>query len=93
MLAWDRVVRGEHGGAREGAGRKPLETPKTINVDNIHVERMDRTVRPDGTSAQAGLRRLEKAASAGDPTAADLLRRVVNPNDDMSDHLLNELQP
>jgi hypothetical protein len=37
-----------------------------------------------GNSAQAGLRRLEKAASAGDGNAADLLRRVVDPADAMT---------
>jgi len=86
-------VRGEHGGAREGAGRKPavaadapphdLETGE-INVDIINVEKSDGTIRPTGTSAAHGLRRLEKAASAGDGNAADLLRRVVDPNDAMT---------
>ena len=47
-----------------------------------HVEK--NTERPAGTTAQAGLRRLEKAASAGDGNAADLLRRVVNPADAMT---------
>jgi hypothetical protein len=37
-----------------------------------------------GNSAQAGIRRLEKAASGGDGNAADLLRRVVDPNDAMT---------
>ncbi len=86
MLAWDVAVRGEHGGAREGAGRKPAvaadappHDPETgeINVSNIHVDKVPD--RPAGTTAQAGLRRLEKAASAGDGNAADLLRRVVDP--------------
>jgi len=84
-------VRGEHGGAREGAGRKPAVTvdapphdPETgeINVSNIHVDKVPD--RPAGTTAQAGIRRLEKAASAGDGNAADLLRRVVNPDDAMT---------
>ncbi len=37
-----------------------------------------------GNSAQAGIRRLEKAATAGDSNAADLLRRVTDPNDAMT---------
>jgi hypothetical protein len=91
MLAWDKAVRGEHGGAREGAGRKPAvaadvpaHDPDTgeINVSNIHVEKTPD--RPAGTTAQAGLRRLDNAARAGDNNAADLLRRVIDPHDTMT---------
>ena len=94
MLAWDKAIRGEHGGAREGAGRKPAITtdapphnPETgeINVDNVNVDKeQGGTIRPTGNTAQQGLRRLEKAASAGDGNAADLLRRVVDPADAMT---------
>ncbi len=89
MLAWDKAVRGEHGGAREGAGRKPAvaaevpdHDPETgeIKLDNIQLEKPVSDA-PTGTSAQAGLRRLEKAASAGDGNAADLLRRVMSLNE------------
>lgn len=52
----------------KGCSRNPNRDPETgrlvaatLNVDNIHVEG-NGTVRPDGTSADAGLRRLEKAA-------------------------------
>ncbi len=95
MLAWDKAVRGEHGGARDGAGRKPAiaddappHDPDTgeIKPDNIRLENTP-VAKPSsdyGTSAQAGLRRLEKAASAGDGNAADLLRRVINPDDAMT---------
>ncbi len=85
-------MRGEHGGAREGAGRKPAvaaevpdHDPETgeIKLDNIQLEKPVSDA-PTGTSAQAGLRRLEKAASAGDGNAADLLRRVVDPADAMT---------
>jgi len=87
MLAWDKAVRGEHGGAREGAGRKPAVVADTqphdsetgeIKFNNVKLEREPSNA-PMGNSAQAGLRRLEKAASAGDGNAADLLRRVVDP--------------
>lgn len=94
MLAWDKAVRGEHGGAREGAGRKatvvagaPPHDPETgeINVDNVNVDKKQGgTIRPTGNTAQQGLRRLEKAASVGDGNAADLLRRVINPDDAMT---------
>lgn len=95
MLAWDRAVRGEHGGAREGAGRKPTvaadvpaHDPDTgeIKAHIVSLENKPERVRSTdyGNSAQAGLRRLEKAASAGDGNAADLLRRVMDLNDAMT---------
>ena len=65
--AWDKAVRGEHGGAREGAGRKPAvvaempdHDPETgeIKCDNVNVEKRDGTIRPTGNAAQQGLRRL-----------------------------------
>jgi len=95
MLAWDKAVRGEHGGARERAGRKPAvaaevltHDPETgeIKAGNIRLENTPAAKLSSdyGTSAQAGLRRLEKAASSGDGNAADLLRRVANPDDPMT---------
>jgi hypothetical protein len=82
MLAWDQAVRGEHGGAHnpEGIGGKSGKQADIVNVDNIHVDNKG-TVRPAGTSTDAGLRRLDKAAQAGDEKAADMLRRVLDPND------------
>jgi len=87
VLAWDKAVRGEHGGAREGAGRKPASAevpahdPETreIKTDNVSLEYGAKRVRPAdyGNSAQSGLRRLEKAASSGEGNAAGFLRRVV----------------
>jgi hypothetical protein len=44
-------------------------------VDNIHSS--SPTARPNGTSKQAGLRRLEKAAESGDPKARDLREQVL----------------
>lgn len=86
MLAWDKAMRGEHGGAREGAGRKPaVATPEhdpetgEIKLDNIQLEKPVSDA-PTGTSAQAGLRRLEKAASAGDaPRHAEQGVSALNP--------------
>lgn len=93
MLAWDRARRGEHGGLREGAGRPPsklLEPPREppeIKPDNIRLEGSDppRSRPLDyGTSVDAGLRRLDKAAQAGDARAAELLRRVLDKDDSLS---------
>jgi len=88
MLAWDKAVRGEHGGNRNPTGRnqhtpEPEAVPDVVKLDNIQLDQ-SKGASPTGTSAQAGLRRLEKAASAGDGNAADLLRRVVNPDDAMT---------
>jgi hypothetical protein len=85
QLAWDRAVRGEHGGAHnpEGIGGKSGKQPIIVNVDNVNVDNGG-TVRPTGNSADAGLRRLDKAAQAGDEKAADMLRRVLDPNDPMT---------
>jgi len=65
MLVWDTVTRGEHGGAHNplglgGPSRK--SAPDSVKLYNIQL---DTSIAPKGTSAQAGLRRLEKAASAG----------------------------
>lgn len=86
MLAWDKAVRGEHGGNRNPTGRnqhtpEPDAVADLVKCDNITL---DQPERQGGTSQQQGLRRLEKAASAGDGNAADLLRRVINPDDAMT---------
>ncbi len=83
MLAWDKAVRGEHGGNHNPTGRnqhtpEPESTSDVVKLNNIQLDQ-GKGVAPTGTSAQAGIRRLEKAASAGDGNAADLLRRVVDP--------------
>ena len=80
---WDRATRGDHGGAHNptGLGGKSGKTEADIvNDDNVNVDNPPGTIRPTGNSSQAGLRRLEKAASAGDGNAADLLRRILDPN-------------
>jgi len=86
MLAWDKAVRGEHGGNRNPAGRnqhspEPEAVSDMVKSDNVTL---DQAERQGGNSQQQGLRRLEKAASAGDGNAADLLRRVINPDDAMT---------
>ncbi len=91
MLAWDKAVRGEHGGNRNPTGRnqhtpEPESGAVEVKPDNILLD-LAPASKPSsdyGTSAQAGLRRLEKAASDGDGNAADLLRRVIDPDDAMT---------
>lgn len=90
VLAWDKAVRGEHGGSRNSTGRnqhtlEPEVAADVVKADNIRLDLQVRKPPSDyGNSAQSGLRRLEKAASASDGNAADLLRRVVNPDDAMT---------
>lgn len=83
MLAWDRAARGEHGGAHNPhrdleTGRLTCKLESNPKPDNIRLE----VHRPNlgssdyGTSAQAGPRRLQKAATAGDAQASDLLHRL-----------------
>jgi hypothetical protein len=94
LLEFDRAIRGEHGGAHNphGLGGKSGKTADDIvnvdnvNVDNVNVDLNGGTVRPDGNSAQHGLRRLERAAEGGDGNAAEMLRRVLDPSDGMTVH-------
>ncbi len=70
LLAFDREMQGGHGGAHNPlgiGGRAGKTAPDIVNVDNINV---DNPERPTGTSAQAGIRRLRKAAEAGDEAAS-----------------------
>lgn len=80
MLAWDQTTRGTHG--RTNAPRDPDTGQFKPELDNIQ-DRFDGSA-PTGTSAQAGIRRLEKAAADGDGNAMDLLQRVIDPDDKMS---------
>jgi hypothetical protein len=77
---------GGHGGAHNPSGKNQHSKVASdeVNVSNANVDLASNTVRPAGNSAQAGLRRLEKAAEAGDGNAADMLRRVLDPNDPMT---------
>ena len=89
MLAWDRAVRGEHGGAHNPQGIGGKSGKKAPDIVKSDVIRLDKAVGKKGnsdygTSAQSGLRRLERAASAGNPNAAEALRRVLDPRDDLT---------
>jgi hypothetical protein len=59
-------------------------TRSSHNLYNIQVEdkpRKPATSAPTGSSTDAGLRRLDKAAQRGDPKAADMLARVLDRDD------------
>jgi hypothetical protein len=73
MLAWDRAVRGEHGGAHNPTGTN--QHTKEVKPDNILLDQKARkkAAVDYGTSTDAGLRRLDKAAARGDAKAADML--------------------
>jgi hypothetical protein len=71
-LAWDRAVRGTHG--RINAPRDP-ETGRLVKTSTAPVVSHRRVAA--GNSAQGGMRRLDKAAQAGDEKAAGLLRQVL----------------
>lgn len=74
LAAWTEISRRKPGGANNPYGRsgKPEEL---INVDNVHV---DKQGRPTGNSAEAGLRKLQKAASEGNDAAAEQLAAVTS---------------
>lgn len=65
LVAFDRAVQGQHGGDRRSAA--------ATNLDNVQVGAPEA---PTGNSAQAGIRRIRKAAEAGDVEAAAALARV-----------------
>jgi hypothetical protein len=65
-LAWDRAIRESPGNPNRDATTGRMASPSD---DNIH-NRIERPDRPTGTSADAGLRRLDKAAQRGDQKAA-----------------------
>jgi hypothetical protein len=61
---------------RPGEGQeRDAQTGRMLpNVDNIHK----RQSRPSGTSAEAGIRKLQKAADEGNAIASDCLQRVFS---------------
>jgi hypothetical protein len=82
LLAFDREMQRPDGNL---TGRNQHSTPpEGGTVDNIHSSKL--LERPAGTSAQAGLRRLRKAADGGDERASELLGKVIDATSDMSVH-------
>lgn len=72
MLAvWVEVTKRKPG---EGQARDPGTGRMLPKTDNIQ----DRPETPSGTSAAAGLRKLQKAAAEGNKKAAEELKDVVN---------------
>jgi hypothetical protein len=74
-LHWDRAIRGEHG--RSNAPRDP-KTGRLIKAPKPKPDTANHNS-TTGNSAAGGMRRLDKAAQAGDEKAADLLRQVTDP--------------
>ena len=86
LLAFDREMQGGHGGAHNPlgiGGRAGKAAPEFVNLDNVKLDKVDA---PTGNTAQAGIRRLRKAADAGDETASHLLAQVVDETSKMSVH-------
>lgn len=68
----------------DAAAQRPVRANQhTMGVDNIHIHEVHED-RPTGTSVQAGLRRLRKTADEAAVEAADLIRRVPDPDDKLS---------
>lgn len=87
LVAFDKEMQVAPGGAHNLTGRNQ-HTPKVacekeVNVNNVNV---DHPERPTGNTAQAGIRRLRKAAEAGDQAASRLLAQVVDETSKMSVH-------
>jgi hypothetical protein len=80
MALWAEVTKRGRGGANNpaGIGGKSGKTKDDIvNVDNINIDNQATLKRPTGTSAAAGLRKLQKAAAAGNDNARAALAEVV----------------
>jgi hypothetical protein len=86
LVLFDEAVQARPGGANNPAGsnqHQRKEAPvEEVTLYNIQGDQPARA--PTGTSREASVRRLRKAADAGDPKAVDLLEKVksgeVKPN-------------
>nr|WP_321985354.1 hypothetical protein [uncultured Lichenicoccus sp.] len=86
LLAFDREMQRPHGGAYNLTGRNQHSGDSGGVLDDNNVIIEQKRVSPVGNSAQAGIRRLRKAAEAGDEHAADLLAQVIDHTSEMSVH-------
>jgi hypothetical protein len=95
LLAFDREMRGNHGGNHGGIpnpeGRNQHspargQSSERFKADNVSLEPPQSRERNSsyGNSSQAGLRRLERAANAGNGYAAEMLRRVLDKEDPLT---------
>lgn len=86
LALWTPLRRGQHGGEREGAGRRPKlavvgDVPgQEIKDDNVTLDCLRK-----GNSRDQGMRRLQDAART-DSRAADLLAKVQDPADKTTIH-------
>lgn len=78
--AFDEATTKKPGGNKNPAGTNQHTKPKADEVKLYNIQddlSRAESAAPTGTTAQAGLRRLRKAAAKGDTKAADLLRQVL----------------
>ncbi len=73
LALWAEVTKRKPGGANNPHGRAGKPEGEEINLDNIQVD----LPAPTGTSAAAGLRKLQKAASACASMVCHAWRREV----------------
>ncbi len=79
LAAFDAASQRNDGGNNNPSGKNQHTKENEVTVDNIHGEVETKPVRPTGTSAQAGLRRLDKAA-ADNPEAKAALEQIKAGN-------------
>jgi hypothetical protein len=76
LALFDGARKRKHGGANNPSGsnqHRKVDEVEVVNVDNIHVDQPDR---PTGTSAAAGLRKLQKAAKDGSKSEPSMVGRA-----------------
>jgi hypothetical protein len=80
LLEFDREMQRRDGGANNPHGRAGKPDGNTL----YNIQGGNSAAAPTGTSAQAGIRRLRKAAEEGDQQASELLSKVIDSTSDMS---------
>ncbi len=74
LALWTEVTKRKPGGANNPHGRSGKPEGEEINLDNIQDDKLSA---PTGTSAAAGLRKLQKAAEEGNSDATRELAAVI----------------
>jgi hypothetical protein len=87
LVAFDKEMQVAPGGAHNLTGRNQ-HTPKVAGEGEVKLNNVkdDQPEYPMGNTAQYGIRRLRKAAEAGDQAASHLLAQVVDETSKMSVH-------
>ena len=76
LILWTEATKRGAGGANNPAGSNQ-HVKKEVNVDNVNVEVCQSPQRPTGTSAEAGIRSLQKRAAEGNTDAERELAAVL----------------